>query len=161
MSERRRVTQLGGRNHSVRLTPFPTASRKVLQSCPELRRAHWISVDAHVLCEETRKGFQKSSFEVAVNVGKCSNRQGKSCDEAHRRLRIAVYQSCHIVQLGLSKKQHIAASSKQSSDAARQVGDHRHRFARRERSSRQTKKSSRRQLCFAQFLPQLLDSRGQ
>src|ERR1700752_5501731 len=101
--------QLGGRNQSIRLTPFPTASGNILQPFPQLRSGHRISVDADVLCEETCKSLQKPSFEIAVNVFKRSNDQGNTCDEAHRRLRVAVYQSCHMVELALPKKEDIAA----------------------------------------------------
>src|SRR5580700_3035421 len=161
MSKRRRAPHLGGRNHSIRLTPFPTARRKTLQSFPQLRRAHRINVDAHVLCEKTCKCLQKPAFEIAVNALKRLNHQGKTNDEAHRRLRVAVYQSLHIVELALAKKQHIAASSEKSIDTTKQIGDLRHRFVPRERSSRQAKKASRCRFCFTQLLLKLLNSRAQ
>src|SRR5580700_9320538 len=161
MSKRRRAPHLGGRNHSIRLTPFPTASRKTLQSFPQLRRAHRINVDAHVLCEKTCKCLQKSPFEIAVNAINRLNHQGKTNGEAHRRLRVAVYESLHIVELALAKKQHITAGSEKSVDATKQVGHFRHRIGRRERSSRQAKKAGGRNLCVAELLLKLLNSRVQ
>jgi hypothetical protein len=43
------------------------------------------------------ESLQKSAFEIAVNVFKRSNHQGKTCGEAYWRLRMAVYESCHVV----------------------------------------------------------------
>src|SRR6266481_4728322 len=109
MSERRRATQLAGRNPSIRLTPLPTGNGNTLEPFPQIRSGHRINVDADILGEKTRKGLQTSAFEIVVNVFRCSNHQGKTCDEAHGRARMAVYESCHVVELGLTKKQHIAA----------------------------------------------------
>jgi len=74
VSKRRRVAQLGGRNHSVGLAPLPIAVGKVLQPFPQIRGGHRVSVDADVLCKQTCEGFQKPSFQVAVNVPKCRER---------------------------------------------------------------------------------------
>jgi hypothetical protein len=70
MSERRRATQLGGSNPSIRLSPFPTGSGNTLQPFLQIRGGHRISVDANVLGEETPEGLQTSAFEIAVNVFK-------------------------------------------------------------------------------------------
>src|ERR1700687_4096588 len=98
MSERRRVTQLACRNPSIRLTPLPTGNGNTLQPFPQIRGGHRINVDADVLGEKTREGLQTSAFEIAINVFKRPNHQGKTCDEAHRRVRMAVYESCHVVE---------------------------------------------------------------
>src|SRR5271156_5672258 len=107
------------------------------------------------------KGLQKPSFEIAVTMFNHSDHQGKTHDEAHRRLRIAVYESLHIVEFDLAKKQHIAASSEKSIDTTKQIGDFRHGIVRRERSGRKAKKASGRDLFFAQLLLKLLNSRSQ
>src|SRR3981189_1326573 len=120
MSERRRVTQLGCRNPSVRLCPLPTGTGSTLQPFPQIRGGHRIDVDADILGEKTCEGFQTSAFEIAVSVFRRSNQQGKTGDEAHRRLRMSVYESCHMVELDLAKKQHIAASREKRIDAAKQ-----------------------------------------
>src|ERR1700692_3356590 len=105
MSERWGATQLACRNPSICLTPLPTASGRTLQPFPQIRDGHRINVDANILDEEACESLQKSAFEIAVNVFKRSNHQGKTCDEAYRRLRMAVYESCHVVALGFAKKQ--------------------------------------------------------
>src|SRR5438270_10559338 len=135
MSERRRATQLAGRNPSIRLTPLPTGNGNTRQPFTQIRGGHWINVDADILSEETRECLQTSAFEIAINVFKCSNHQGKTCDEAHRRLRMAVYESCHVVELGSTKKQHVAASGEKRVDATKQFGSFRGWFVRRERSN--------------------------
>src|SRR5882762_11762163 len=109
MSERRRVTQLAYRNPSIRLTPLPTGNGNTLQPFPQIRGRHWINVDADILREETREGLQTAAFKIAVSIFRRSNHQGKTCDEAHRCARMAVYERCHVVELGLTKKQHVAA----------------------------------------------------
>ena len=135
MSERWRATQLACRNPSIRLTPLPTGNGSTLQPFPQIRGGHRINVDANILGEETCESLQKSAFEIAVNVFKRSNHQGKTCDEAHRRLRMAVYESGHVVELGFTKKQHVAASGEKRIDATKQVGNFRGWFVRRERSN--------------------------
>jgi hypothetical protein len=140
MSEGRRATQLAGRNPSIRLTPLPTGNGNTLEPFPQIRSGHRINVDADILGEKTRKGLQTSAFEIVVNVFRCSNHQGKTCDEAHGRARMAVYESCHVVELGLTKKQHIAAGGEKRIDATKQVGNFRGWVVRRERSNRQAKK---------------------
>src|SRR4051812_42118104 len=102
MSERWRTTQLACRNPSIRLTPFPTVSGSTFQPFPQIHSGHRINVDANILGEEACESFQKSAFQIAVNVLKRSNHQGKACDEAHRRLRMAVYESGHVVELGFT-----------------------------------------------------------
>src|SRR5258705_3263058 len=109
MSERRRVTQLAYRNPSICLTPVPTGNGTTLQPFPQIRGGHRIDVDADILGEETRKGLQTSAFKIAVNVFRRSNHQRKTCDEAYRSLRMAVYESRHVVELDLAKKKHVAA----------------------------------------------------
>src|ERR1700680_545472 len=106
MSERWGAAQLACRNPSIRLTPLPTVSGSTLQPFPQIRDGHRINVDANILDEEACEGLQKSAFEIAVNVFKRSNHQGKTCDEAHRRVRMAIYASGHVVELGSTKKQH-------------------------------------------------------
>ena len=93
MSERGRATQLTGRNPSIQLTPLPTRSGCTVQPFPQVRRGHGINVYANILSEETREGLQTSAFEIAINVFKCSNHKGKTCDEPDRRSRMAVYES--------------------------------------------------------------------
>src|SRR6267154_4947635 len=117
MSKRRRRTQLAGRNPSIRLTPLPTGNGNTLQPFPQIRGGHGINVNADILGEETRQGLQTSAFKIAVNVFRRSNHQGKTCDEAYRRARVAVYESCHVVELGLTKKQHVAAGGEKRLDA--------------------------------------------
>src|SRR5437879_3321670 len=56
MSERRRTTQLAGRNPSIRLSPFPAGNGNTLQPFPQIRGGHRINVDANILGEETRQG---------------------------------------------------------------------------------------------------------
>ena len=141
MSERGRATQLGRGNHSVRLAPFPTGSGNTLQPFTQLGSGHRIGVDADVLREEPRKSFEKSAFEIAINVFKRSNGEGKAGDEAHWRLRVAVQKSCHMVELALAKKQDVAAGSEKSVDTTKQIGNLRHRFAGHEGSRREAKKA--------------------
>src|SRR5213594_2477357 len=103
MSERRRVTELAGRNPSIRLSPLPTGAGSTVQPFPQIRSRHRISVDADILGEKTREGLQTSTFEIAVSVFRRPNHQGKTGDEAHRRLRMAVYESCHVESSTLRK----------------------------------------------------------
>src|SRR5882757_3609209 len=112
MSEGWRAMQLVCRNPSIRLTPLPTVNRNTLQPFLQIRDGHRINVDANILGEETCKSLQKPAFEIAVNVFKRSNHQGKTCGEANGGLRMTVYEIGHMVELGLTKKQHIAASGK-------------------------------------------------
>src|SRR5713226_5469598 len=119
MSEWWRATQLACRNPSSGLIPLPSVSGSTLQPFPQIRGGHRINVDANIFSEETCESLQKSAFEMAVNVFKRSNHQGKTCDEAHRRLRVAVYESSHVVELGLTKKQHVAASGDKRIDATK------------------------------------------
>src|ERR1700751_3165166 len=121
MSERRRATQLACGNPSVCLTPLPTGSGSSLQPIPQIRGGHGINVDANILGEKTRQGLQTSTFEIAVRVFKRSDHQGKTDDETYGRLRMAVYQSCHVEELGLAKKQHVAARGDKRIDATKQV----------------------------------------
>ena len=59
------------------------------------------------------------SFEIAVNVFKGSNHQGKTCNETHRRLRMPVYESRHMVELGSTEKQYVAAGGEKRIDATK------------------------------------------
>src|ERR1700747_3652494 len=122
MSERRRATQLACGNPSVCLTPLPTGSRSSLQPIPQIRSGHGINVDANILGEKTREGLQTSALEIAVSVFRRTNHQGKTHREAYGRVRIAVYESCHVVELGLAKEQHVAASREKRINSAKQVG---------------------------------------
>src|SRR5205807_2458974 len=158
MSERRRATHLAGRNPSIRLTPLPTGNGKTLQPFPQIRGGHGINVDADILGEETRECLQTSALEIAINVFKRSNHQGKTGDEAHRRLRMAVYESGHVVELDLAKKQHVAASGEKRIDATQQVGNFRRWFVRRERSNCQAKKPGGRRFRFAKFFLKLMNT---
>src|SRR6266403_915050 len=133
MSERPRATQLAGRNPSIRLTPVPTGNGNTRQPFPQIRGSHWINVDADILGEETRECLQAAAFKIAVSIFRRPNHQGKTRDEAHRRVRMAVYESCHVVELGLTKKQHVAASGEKCIDATKQVGNFRGWVVRRER----------------------------
>src|ERR1700733_2116460 len=135
MSERWGATQLTRRNPSIGLTPLPTVSGTTLQPFPQIRGGHRINVDANILGEETCKGLQESAFEIAVNIFKRSNHQGKTCDEAHRRLRMAVYESCHVVKLRFTKKQDVAAYAEKRINATKQVGGFRGWFVWSERSN--------------------------
>src|SRR5258708_4191005 len=135
MSERRRVTQLAGGNPSIRLTPLPTGNGSTLQPIPQIRGGHRINVDPDILSEETREGLQTSAFKIAVNIFRRSNHQGKTRDEAHRRTRMAIYESCHVVELGLTKKQHVAPSGEKRIDATKQVRNLRGWFVRHEWSN--------------------------
>ena len=119
-----------GRQKPFRLSrSIPSRQREHPSPFAQLGSGHRIRVDANVLGEEPRKSFEKSPFEIAVNVFKRSNGEGEAGDEAHRRLRVAVHESCHMVELALAKKQHVAAGSEKSIDTTKQVGDLRHRFA--------------------------------
>src|SRR6476620_4137325 len=122
MSGRRRATQLACRNPSVRLTPLPTASGSTLQPFLQVPGGHGIKIDANILGEETCEGFQKAAFEIAVNIFKRSNHQGKTSDNAYGGLRMAVYESCHVVELWFAKEQHVAASGEKRFDATTQLG---------------------------------------
>jgi hypothetical protein len=64
-----------------------------------------------------RERLQAPAFEIAVNVCRRSNHEGKTSDEGHRRLGVPVYKSCHVVELDLEKKQHVAAGDEKR-DAA-------------------------------------------
>src|SRR5258705_10353240 len=88
MSERRRVTQLAGRNPSICLSPLPTGTRSTLQPFPQVRGGHRINVDADILGEKTRKGLQASAFEIVVKVFRGSDHQGKTWSEGERSLRM-------------------------------------------------------------------------
>src|SRR5260370_42642896 len=120
MSERRRAWKLAGGNPSIRLTPLPAGNGNTRQPFPQIRGGHRINVDADILSEETREGLQTSSFEIAINVFKRSNHKRKTCDESHRRVRMAVYESWHVVELGLTKKQYVAASSENCIESEQQ-----------------------------------------
>ncbi len=72
-----------------------------------------------------------------------------------------VYESCYVVELGLTKKQHVAANGEQRIDAAKQVGNFRSRFVRRERSNCQAKKTGDHRFRYTKFLPKLLHGRSQ
>jgi hypothetical protein len=121
MSERWRTTQLACRNPSIGLTPLPTVRGTTLQPIPQIRGGHRINVDANILGEETSKGLQESAFEIAINIFKRSNHQGKTCDEAYRRPRMAIYESCHVVKLRFTKKQDVASYAEKRIDATKQV----------------------------------------
>ena len=107
--------ELAGGNPSIRLTPFPTVNGSTLQRFLQIGDCHWIKVNPNIFGEETSEGLQKSALEIGVDVFKRSNHQGKTCDEAHRRLCMAVYESSHVVELGLAKKQHVAAGGRSAS----------------------------------------------
>src|SRR6266550_6772729 len=124
-----------GRNPSIHLTPLPTRSGCTVQPFPQVRGGHRINIDADILSEQTRECLQTSAFEIAINVFKRSNHKGKTCDEPHRRLRMAIYESCHVVELGSTKKQHVAASGEKRIDATKQFENFRGWFVRRERSN--------------------------
>src|ERR1700733_7615762 len=161
MSERWRAAQLACRNPPIRLTPLPTVGGSTLQPFLQVRDGHRINVNANVLGEETCEGLQKSAFEIVVNVFKYSNHQGKTCDEAHRRLRMAVLEGCHLVELGFTKKQDVAASGEKRIDATKQVWNFRGWFVWRERSKGHTKETSGRRFYFAKVPVKLLNCRSQ
>src|SRR5437868_9002758 len=158
MSEGRRVTELGSRNPSIGLTPLPTSTGSTLQPLPQIRGGNRINVDADILGEKTREGLQTSAFEIAVSVFRRSNHQGKTGDEAHRRLGMPVHKSCHVVELDLAKKQHVAASGEKRINATKQVGNFRRWFVRRERSNCQAIKTSGRRFRFAKLLLKLMNT---
>src|SRR5258705_10332507 len=161
MSERRRATQLAGRTPATQLPPLPTRSGCTVQPFPQVRRGHRINVDADILGEETREGLQTSAFEMAIDVFKRSNHKGKTCDKPHRRLRMAIYESGHVVELGSTKKQHVPASGEKRIDATKQFENFRGRFVRREWSNCQAKKTNGRRHRFAKVLPKFLNTRSQ
>ena len=158
MSERRRVTELVGGNPSIRLVPLPTDTGITLQPFPQIRSAHRINVDADILGKETRERLQASAFEIAVSVFRRSNHQGKTGDEAHRRLGMPVYESCHVVELDLAKKQHVAARGEKRIDATKQIGNFRRWFGRHERCNCQAKATSGRRFGFTKFLLKLMNT---
>jgi len=158
MSERRRVTELAGGNPPIRLTPLPTGTGITLQPFPQIRSDHRINVDADILGKKTRERFQASAFEIAVSVFRRSNHQGKTGDEAHRRLGMPVYESCHVVELDLAKKQHVAAGGEKRIDATKQIGNFRRWFARHERSNCEAKTTGGRRFGFAKFLLKLMNT---
>src|SRR5258708_10745095 len=141
MSWRRGAAEMGGRNPPIRLPPLPTGNGNTLQPFPQIRGGHRIDVDADILGEETREGLQTSAFKIAVNVFRRSNHQRKTCDEAYRSLRMAVHESCHVVELDLAKKKHVAARGEKRIDATKQVGNFPRRFVRSEPSNCQAKKT--------------------
>ena len=152
VSERRRVTELRGRNRSGRFSPFPTGDGSGVERFAQIRGGHRISVNADVLGEEAREGPQTVAFETPVRVFKRANDQGKPDDETHRRCCVAVDESGHMIELALAKKQHVAATGEKGVDAAKQVRDVWCRLVRRDRSSCQAKEANRRRLYFAQFI---------
>src|SRR4029077_1241004 len=158
MSERRRVTELAGGNPSIRLTPLPTGTGITLQPFPQIRSGHRINVDANILGKKTRERLQASTFEIAVSVFRRSNHQGKTGYEAHRRLGMPVYESCHVVELDLAKKQHVAVGGEKRIDATKQIGNFRRWFGRHERSNCQAKATSGRRFGFAKFLLKLMNT---
>jgi hypothetical protein len=97
MSERRGMTQLAGRNPSLRLSPLPTGTGSTLQPFPQIRDSHRINVDADILGEQTREGLQALALQILVSVFRRSNHQGKAHNETHRRLRMPVYESRHVI----------------------------------------------------------------
>src|SRR6266576_411895 len=155
MSERRRGTELAGRDPSIRLCPLPTGTGSTLQPLPQIRSRHRINIDADILGEKTCECFQTSAFEIAVSVFRRSHHQGKTGDEAHRRLGMPVYESSHVVELDSAKKQHVAANREKRIDATKQIGNLRRWFARHERSNCQAKTTSGRRFGFAKFLLKL------
>src|SRR5712671_1164085 len=161
MPERRGMMELAGRNPSIRLTPLPTGTGSILQPFPQIRGGHRINVDADILGEKTCECFQTSAFEIAGSVFRRPNHQGKTGDEAHGGLRMAVYESCHVVELDLAKKQHVAACREKRINAAKQVGNFRRGIVWRERSNCQAKKTGGDGVCFAKFLLKLLNTRSQ
>src|ERR1700760_2397592 len=161
MSEGWRATQLACRNPSMGLAPLPTVSGSTLQPILQIPGGHRINVDANILGKETCKGLQKSAFEIAVDIFKRSNHQGKTCDEANRRLRMTVYESGHVVELGFTKKQHVAAGGEKRIDATKQVGNFRGWFVRLEWSNVWAKETSGRRFFFAKGPPKLLNCRSQ
>jgi NAD(P)-dependent dehydrogenase (short-subunit alcohol dehydrogenase family) len=80
------VTQPAGRNPSIRLSPLPAGTGSTLQPFPQIRDGHRINVDADILGKKTRERLQASAFKITVSVFRRSNHQGKTSDEAHRRL---------------------------------------------------------------------------
>src|SRR4029077_17678261 len=90
-----------------------------------------------------------------------SNDQGKADSEAHGRLGIAVDKSGHMIELLLTKQEHVAARGEKSVNAAKQAGDVWGRFAGRRRSSREAEKTSGRRVGFTQFIPNLLNTGSQ
>jgi hypothetical protein len=66
VSERRRATELDGRNPSGRFTPFPIGGGSSVEPFAQIRGGPRISVDADVLGEEAREGLQTVAFEIAV-----------------------------------------------------------------------------------------------
>src|ERR1700678_2348471 len=158
MSERRRVPQLAGGNPSIRLTPLPTAAGITLQPFPQICSGHRINVNADILGKKTRQRLQTSAFEIAVSVLRGSNHQRKTSDEAYRRLGMPVYESCHVVELGLAKKKHVTAGGNKCIDATKQVGNFRRWFVRHERSNCHAKKPSGRRFRFAKFILKLMNT---
>src|SRR5947207_14645943 len=125
MSERWRVTQLARGNPSIRLTPLPTGTGITLHPFPQIRSGHRINEDADILGEKTCECFQTSTFEIAVSLFRRSNHQGKSGDEAHRRLGMTVSERCHMAELDLAKKQHVAAGDEKRGERTNQVANFR------------------------------------
>src|SRR5580692_9413803 len=74
---------------------------------------------------------------------------------------MAVYESRHVEELGLTKKQHVAASGAKRIDTTKYVVNFRGRFTRLERCNCQAEKTGGRRLRFAQLPLKLLNSRSQ
>src|SRR4029077_17822407 len=161
VSQRRCATELGGGNPSIDLTPFPTGRGSNAEPFPQIRGGHRISVNTDVLREETTEGLQTAAFEIAVKIFKCSNEQGKTYDESHRRFGMAVDESGHVVELALAKKEHVTACGEKGLDATQQPGDVRRRLVADKRRNSQAEKTGGRRVPFAHLIPKLLNSGSQ
>src|SRR5580658_4473258 len=74
---------------------------------------------------------------------------------------MAVYESRHVEELALTKKQHVAVSGAKRIDTTKHIGNFRRCFIRLERCYCQAKKTGRRRFCSAQLALKLLNSRSQ
>src|SRR5580704_4776579 len=161
MSKRWRATQLVCRDPSIRLTPLPIVCGNTLQPLPQIRDFHRINVDANILGEETSESLQKFAFEIDVDVFKRSNHHGETSHEAYWLLGMAVYESCHLVELGFTKEQHVAASGEKRINATKQIGNFRGWFIRCERSDGDAEKTSGCRFGFPKVSLKLLNCRIQ
>jgi hypothetical protein len=72
MAEGEFVAQLVGGDEAVRSSPLPAGGGIVLEPFLEIRKGHWISVNANILREKTRECFKTCPFQIAIGIFKRS-----------------------------------------------------------------------------------------
>jgi hypothetical protein len=107
MAQRRRWTELFGRNPPLCFFPPPIGSQHGIPRLLEIRDRQRIDVNADVLCEKSGNSLKHSAFQLAVGLGENLKQIRNPNDKTHWSMRVAVYKRGDPVELAVAGNEHV------------------------------------------------------